>query len=52
MNPVLFSIFIYDLCDGIKCNLMKFADDTVLSGEIEGSTGSTGREESCGPNEA
>ena len=36
---MLFSVFVSDVGDGIKCTLMKFADDTKLSGEVDTSEG-------------
>ncbi|PKU29714.1 rna-directed dna polymerase from mobile element jockey-like [Limosa lapponica baueri] len=41
LGPSLFGIFISNLDDGIKCTLMKFADDTKWSVEVDTSQGKT-----------
>ncbi|GAB0184910.1 mitochondrial enolase superfamily member 1 [Grus japonensis] len=39
IGPKLFNIFVSELDGGIKCTLMKFADDTKPSGEVDASEG-------------
>lgn len=42
-TPTLFSVFISDLGNGIERSLMKFADDTKLSGDVDTLEGITPR---------
>jgi len=39
LGPMPFHIFVSDLGDRTKCTLMKFVDDTKLSGEVDTSEG-------------
>ncbi|GAB0182576.1 mitochondrial enolase superfamily member 1 [Grus japonensis] len=48
LGPTLFNVFISDLDDGIKCTLMKFVDNSKLSGEVDTSEGRATLQEDLG----
>lgn len=37
LGPLLFAIFINDLCDNLKCNILLFADDAKLFTTVKSS---------------